>query len=235
MNRFQFKLFLASFMVLDHISFFIPVNMSLWFHVLTRFVGVGFAYLAVEGFLYTKNVKRYLLRLYGAAALMFLGNLLINYLFSSRHVIVGNNIFLTLALGVTALAALRSISSKAQKYGAVLAILLIGFVFSEGGLIILPFILITYLNYDKPTRRNLGYLLWAGCLLLTTIFPLPTTMTLTDTLLMNPDFCFISIIPILHLYNHQLGLKNRFSQSFFYIFYPAHLWLLAILQFLMTT
>lgn len=234
MNRFQFKLFLAAFMVLDHISYFIPTDLALWLHVLTRFVGVGFAYLAVEGFFYTKNVKRYLLRLYGAAAFMFLGNFLLNQLFSSRNVMVGNNIFLTLALGVTALAALRSITSKFLRYSAVLAILVISFLFSEGGNVVLPFMLITYLNYNRPARRNLWYLLWAGYLLLTTIFPMPERMKLADLLLMNPEFCFISIIPLLHLYNHQLGPKTRFSHSFFYLFYPAHLWLLATIQFLVT-
>ena len=143
MNRFQFKLFLATFMMLDHIDFLVSEEMGIWLHILTRFVAVGFAYLAVEGFFYTKDITKYLMRLYIAAGLMFLGNNLINFML------------------------------------------------------------------HKPQE------------------------SLTNLILLNPDFCFVTIIPLLFLYNGQQGLKNKFSQYFFYVFYPAHLWILAIMHYLL--
>ena len=109
-NQFQIKVFMALFMVTDHLNHvpgLISDNLASVFHVLTRCVAVWFAYSAVEGVMYTRNIKKYLLRLYIAAAIMFAGNSLLQILFASKQIMISNNIFLTLALGVSMLAALK--------------------------------------------------------------------------------------------------------------------------------
>ena len=64
MNANRLKLLMMGLMVLDHISYFVPPEWALIFHVITRCVGVFFGYMAVEGFNYTRNVYRYNGRLY---------------------------------------------------------------------------------------------------------------------------------------------------------------------------
>ena len=103
MNRFQFKVLLVLFMVLDHIQPFVPDTLGLVFHVLTRFVAVGFGYLAVEGFIDTKDVKKYLLRLGVFALFMELGNKVLNTWFLPKDNGIHNNIILTMTLGIALL------------------------------------------------------------------------------------------------------------------------------------
>lgn len=236
MNRFQFKLFLAIFMVLDHIDFLVSEGVGIWLHILTRFVAVGFAYLAVEGFFYTKDITKYLMRLYIASGLMFLGNSLINFMLHKPQIAAYHNIFLTLALGVTMLWLYQKIEHKVAKVIVTVLVLLLGFIFTEGGDVVLPFMIITYLNFHNSLRRNLWYLALSAFLFMAIIGipPFPNSPEgLKDLILLNPDFCFITIIPLLSLYNGQQGLKNKFSQYFFYVFYPAHLWILAIVHYLL--
>ena len=103
-NQFQIKIFMALLMVTDHLSLvpgLVSGDLIGIFHILTRCVAVWFAYGAVEGVLYTHDIKKYIYRLYGAAAIMFSGNILLGLLFASKQIMISNNIFLTLAIGVT--------------------------------------------------------------------------------------------------------------------------------------
>lgn len=94
-NAYQLKLAMAGLMVLDHLDIipgFIPDQLSLVFHMVTRCVAVFFAYMVVEGYLHTRNVKAYLLRLYGAAGIMALINTLLNNFYQSKEIYISNNI-----------------------------------------------------------------------------------------------------------------------------------------------
>ena len=72
-NQYWIKLAMAALMVLDHLHHVPGLVSPEWadaFHVITRCVGVWFAYGAVEGVLYTSNMRKYLTRLWVAAAVM---------------------------------------------------------------------------------------------------------------------------------------------------------------------
>lgn len=87
-NATQLKYLMAAVMVLDHIPHITGIVSPLWegiFHALTRCVGVWFAYMAMEGFIHTRNLKNYLIRLWSWALIMFAGNSLLNTLFSSKE------------------------------------------------------------------------------------------------------------------------------------------------------
>lgn len=226
-NRFQLKLFLTLIMVLDHVGYFIPPNWTIAFHILTRMVGVGFAYFTVEGFLYTRNVKRYLSRLYLAAALMAAGNFLLNTLSQNPMIQIHNNIFLTLALGISAIYAWHSLPKIIFKIISVLALTIVSVFLAEGGIVIIPFMLLTYWFRGHVTRRNVAYLLFSLLLVVMTISDAMRSEFLTR-LMLNPDFLFITVIPFLGMYNGKPGPKTAFSKYFFYLFYPAHLWLITL-------
>lgn len=108
-NAFQLKLFMAILMVFDHIDHIpglLPIELAGIFHVLTRCVGVFFAFLAVDGFRYTHDRKRYVLRLFVWAAIMAAGNTVYNLIAADPTLSLHNNIFFTLALGVLMLCVL---------------------------------------------------------------------------------------------------------------------------------
>lgn len=225
MNRFVLKLLLATFMVFDHAYMFLPLSVGNYAHIITRFVSVGFAYLAVEGFLHTRDLRKYIGRMYLFAGIMQTGNMILNHFLRLRGVEVTNNIFLTLALGLSLLAAIKYLKKLPMKIAACAVIAALSF-FAEGGYIVVPFMVLTYLFREKKTLQYLSYIILSALLYLLLFgFHAP------EFLLMNCDFMFITVIPLLLLYNHEEGLRTTASKYFFYIFYPLHLWLIALIQF----
>ncbi|EGO8197559.1 MAG: TraX family protein, partial [Enterococcus faecalis] len=233
MNANRLKLLMMGLMVLDHISYFVPPEWALIFHVITRCVGVFFGYMAVEGFNYTRNVYRYNGRLYIWAAIMFVGNTLLNHLVNNPAVAVHNNIFFTLALGVSMLIVTKAmlempkISLKIVLLISILAILGIGAMFAEGGIVMLPFMLITYLARKRLVLRNCLYGALALFFLVTSFQWLGDWPTTIEMLAYNSDFMFITVLPFISLYNGERGSKAPFFKYLFYGFYPLHLWLIA--------
>lgn len=241
-NAFELKLFLALLMVLDHIDHIpglLPAELSGLFHVLTRCVGTFFAYLAVEGFVHTHSRPRYALRLFGWAAFMAAGNAVYNAIANDPRLHLSNNIFLTLALGVLMLCILAGTQADkpaghpALRILGVLVVLAVGAVFAEGGIVVLPFMLVTYLCRKRPALRNVLYLLGAIALFFLSYVPYPTVH---ETLLMlsyNSDFLFITVLPFIWLYDGTRGPNTPFCKYFFYVFYPLHLWVIGLIALVM--
>ncbi|GAA0409569.1 TraX family protein [Paenibacillus motobuensis] len=234
LNGFQIKLLMACLMVLDHIAYFIPENWVVIFHVITRVVGVWFAYGAVEGFMYTSNLKKYTMRLFSWAAFMFAGNSLLNLLFKDHGITVHNNIFLTLAIGVLMLAAITKIKNRILGFICSAVLIVIGILIAEGGMVILPFMLITYFTYGKNKYRNIGYLCLSLVLFLMTFVNYGDLLTTITMLGINSDFMFIFVIPFLYMYNGERGSNSKFAKYFFYIFYPAHLWIITTIAYIVS-
>ena len=164
---------------------------------------------------------------------MAAGNWLLNGLLAERGVHISNNIFLTLALGVSVLALAfprQSLTTQAKRLrwaGAGL-LFLVGLLLTEGGMVVLPFILITYCCRQRQGLRNLLYLGLALILFALSYSTYDSWQETLTMLLYNSDWLFLSVLPLLALYNGQRGKQSAFNRYFFYIFYPLHLWLLAL-------
>lgn len=236
LNAFEIKFFMALLMVLDHLDH-IPGLLSGgqagFFHVITRCVSAWFAYAAVEGFWHTRNSLLYNLRLFLWAGGMALGNLLYNHLAADKGLAIHNNIFLTLAVGVLALNVLSGeYSGKASpemrlpRIVATTVLVALGFIFTEGGIVLLPFMLITYTLRGHRQNRNLLYLVLCIFLFSISYQPYPSARETLYMLAFNSDFLFITVLPFLSLYNGKRGPKTTFTKYFFYLFYPLHLWVI---------
>ena len=239
-NATQLKYLMAAVMVLDHIPHITGIVSPLWegiFHAMTRCVGVWFAYMAMEGFIHTRNLKNYLIRLWSWALIMFAGNSLLNALFASKGVMVTNNIFFTLAIGVTMLwigFPRKELDKKEKLWRRIglAGLLIFGCLFTEGGITMLPFLLISYSCRNRKGLRNLLYaFLWAF-LLVTSIQIYDTWHQTLEMMLFNSDWLFITVFPFTALYNGQRGKETSWSKYFFYIFYPAHLWIITVIAYL---
>ena len=244
MNRETFKIILMGLMVLDHIEYFISPYLADFFHIITRVVAVGFAYLVVEGMHYTHSRKNYLTRLIGWSIFMALGNYLLNIFVlrqPNQMSILGDNIFATLALGLIVIWLWdnRVQDLKAKKKLRILSVVLL--IFSivpifEGSTVVVPFMFITQLTHQNIKKRNLFYM---GLMVFLALIELPMALTvpinnslmLFDSIAMNAsDIFFILIIPFLHFYNGKIGSHSRQLKYLFYIFYPAHLWLIHLIM-----
>ena len=244
MNHETFKIILMGLMVLDHIEYFISPYLADFFHIITRVVAVGFAYLVVEGMHYTHSRKNYLTRLIGWSIFMALGNYLLNIFVlrqPNQMSILGDNIFATLALGLIVIWLWdnRVQDLKAKKKLQILSVVLL--IFSivpifEGSTVVVPFMFITQLTHQNIKKRNLFYI---GLMVFLALIELPMALTipinnslmLFDSIAMNAsDIFFILIIPFLHFYNGKIGPHSRQLKYLFYIFYPAHLWLIHLIM-----
>lgn len=219
MDAFQLKLLMAFLMVLNHICYIdnlVPGKMASVFIVVSRCVAPMFAYLAVEGIRHTRNMKRYCLRLFIFAGIVFAGNGILKTVL--RRFAIGrtrsleNNVIFTLALGVIAIALILWGKAKQEKsrilfYGLSAVCFVIGFLFGEWGSVLLPFMFIEYFFREKKWFRLAGYALIEAIAVL-----LP----------FSEPYWFI-VLPFILLYNGERGPKTNFSKYFFYVFYPVHL------------
>ncbi|GAA0698646.1 TraX family protein [Paraclostridium ghonii] len=236
-NAFQLKIFALILMLMDHLYWAFPNVFPIWIHGLSRVVAPIFGFLLVEGLFHTRNKLKYNLRLFGWAVFMQVGNMIINFALKSKEVTVHNNIFLTLALGLTIINLIEY--SKKKQLTKKLLILLLAIVliplsiFTEGGMPIVPFIIITYLFRGNMKKQVISYLILSGIMFFMSYTPHPTIKETIDMLMFNSDFLFILVIPCMLLYNGERGLNNKFSKYLFYVFYPLHLWAIAILQYVL--
>ena len=229
MNAFQIKLLMVLLMLLDHLRYinnFIPSDIASFFTFISRCVAPMFAYFAVEGIRNTHNLKKYCLRLVIFAGITFAGNKILNAILESmlKHEQIllfrNNNVIFTLALGVIVIALIqwgkdKQTIERISLYALSMLCFIIGFLYGEWGTVILPFIFIEYFFRDKKVIRFLGYALIEVFAIL-----LP----------FGEPFYFL-VFPFILLYNGERGPKTNLSKYFFYIFYPVHLWIIAIINF----
>ena len=235
LDVFQIKVFALVLMLMDHLWFAFPQVFPMWFHPISRVVSPIFAFLLVEGFFHTRDRKKYNLRLWGWAAFMQLGDIAINILLKSKEVSVYNNIFLTLALGLTIISVIENSKSKVGANKLMLitvSILLLPLsIFVEGGMAVIPFILITYLFRESDNKKIIGYVILSVILFKMSYVPYPTVKETIEMLMFNSDFLLILAVPFILMYNGERGINNKFSKYLFYVFYPLHLWTLALIEF----
>ncbi len=169
---------------------------------------------------------------------MELGNFALNKILSPKGIIVSNNIFLTLALGLTIINLLEySKDSQIKlKWGLrILAIVLIPLgLITEGGIALIPFILITYFFRGNMKKTIIGYSILSILLFIMSFQQMDTLEMTINMLMFNSDFLLILVVPFILLYNGERGPSNKFNKYLFYVFYPLHLWLLAIIEYVIS-
>jgi len=258
----QLKLIAMTLMVLDHIyEFFYYTNLiPIWFTWLGRLVFPIFMFAMAEGFYYTKNKKKYMIRLYIGSALMGILNYLIVEIFpraDSLHIF--NNIFGTFFISVFYLYYIEKIKENKKngkdiflivaimfipilltfipplltfisyRFGYIISsnmyILLNGLLpspmFIEGGPVLVILGIIMYLLRDNRTKQVLVYVF--VCLILFT----GGGFNMQNLLYVNYQWMMIFSAVFMLSYN---GNKGNGYKYLFYVFYPAHIYILYLLS-----
>lgn len=196
-------------MLIDHIGA-VLFPWCEWMRIVGRLAFPIFAYLLVEGFVYTKDVKKYLVRL-GLFALIseipfdlaFFGTV-----FAPVH----QNVFFELFCGILMLYLMLKAPSQVNQIIILIVMLLIsdwlGLDYGSWGL------LMVYACYKFREQKIVK-------LALLVIFNLLMGYT--------QIYAGLAVIPIA-FHNRELGPKMK---MFFYAFYPAHLLILFLISMIM--
>ncbi len=212
MSSFVFKIIAVVSMFIDHIGYGILGKFS-YFNYVGRLAFPIFAFQISEGYLHTKNLKKYFFRLFLFAIISQIPFMLFCSIFSNR---IGLNIFFTLLLGLTSIYVYDK--SKHKSLGLLLSFI-IGFISEtfqcDYGFYGVAIILIFYIF-----KNNFTY---------ATIFFVIATFIKYLTPIMEYGYnniyiiLFVStIIPVLLLntYNEKKGKDTKYL---LYLFYPLHL------------
>ncbi|MDR0389067.1 MAG: conjugal transfer protein TraX [Spirochaetaceae bacterium] len=232
-------------MAMDHVhQMFIAQGAPYWLNWFGRPVAAMFLFLCAEGFYYTRSKRRYMLQLLGGFLFMAAMNRVLSVIMPMEHIALINNIFGTLfiatyymwiidclcegfrekrpakvfsAVGgfllpfVVGLAMLLVLQNNMYRV-ALLLFFIPSPLFVEGGLV-LVFLGVAFYLLRKYRLAQAGLVLVVGAL---------TWYFSRDT---PGDFQWLmvfAVIPLL-LYNGQRGRGGKY---FFYVFYPAHIYLL---------
>lgn len=224
MNRNHIKFIAAFTMTLDHIGVIMfslensPIIYTV-LRVLGRIAFVLFAYMLVEGFFKTKNLKNYFLRLLVFAAGVEFFILMYGVVSKDYSGVMNINVLWPLVFGLGSLMLLKSEKIYIRLL-IVPIILLAEFIdISYGAYGIL--LILVFAFYKNPITQVLFLL---GLNLLFIDFPLYQLLNLSGFARYQGSwiqwFSMLGFI-FIFLYNGQKGKLN--TKWFFYIFYPLHL------------
>lgn len=256
LTTFDLKVIGIILMFIDHVhQMFAVMGAPNWLDCFGRPVATMFFFISAEGFAHTHNKKKYLGRLLLGYWVMNLGSFMIQKFFSIGDMGLQNNIFSDLFIAVLTMYGIELINDgrKAKKVsgviGGVLAILapilssgvmlllvggsnpLIGSIFGMivPNLLVAENSILLYLAVAFYLLRNHRRLQCAVLALAALAFAVSDVSGMFTT---NTQWMMIfAIIPIL-LYN---GEKGKGMRWFFYIFYPAHIWILYIIASIVYT
>ncbi|UDM71721.1 conjugal transfer protein TraX [Vagococcus fluvialis] len=249
LTTFDLKILGIILMFIDHIhQMFSIMGAPGWLDWFGRPVATLFFFISVEGFSHTRNKNNYLFRLLIGFWVMNIGSTIVQKFFELGQTALMNNIFTDLFVGVLAMYGIDFlVEFRKQKKASQLVIgilclvgpLALSFIalvgLSSGNMLLLglarvmPMTLFaenSIMVYLIPVmyllRKNKNW----QCLAIAAVAILFFIGNPAQAFTSNTQWMMIfSIIPIM-LYG---GEKGRGMKSFFYIFYPAHIWLLYIL------
>lgn len=200
MNSFQIKILACILMVMDHIGAIIFTEVEI-LRIIGRLSFPIFAFILTEGYLHTKNIKKYLIRL-----LIFAIIPQIPYSIAFGFGIL--NIFFTLFAGMIALLIDDKVENKILKY------ILIIFVAYLSQILNMDYgyygVLLIYLF--KKFKNDFKFLFFSILLLNISVYS-------------NSNIQIYSIFSLffIKMYNGEIGLNNLWVKYGFYFFYPLHI------------
>ena len=227
MTALQLKLLAMLLMLGDHIHYFFlfqepqPPALLTW---LGRLSAPLFVFLTVESFQHTRDRRAYRDRLFWGAIVMIAGSLLLRWLYPRPDgLALTNNIFLTLGWAVLLLEKLTLYLGRQRSLDSLFfaLLLIMGCLFTEGGILLLPLAIIFYVFRANKTRLAISYALLSA-LMLPGSWPL-----FSDNPHADVQWMMIFALPLFFLYNSQRGPSLRWL---FYAFYPLHIWLLYLVS-----
>lgn len=240
------KIIALVLMLVDHIAEFIP-GIPVWFHWLGRISAPIFMFCMTWGFYYTKDRKKYLLRMYGFGVLMGVIDMILNNIIDKPYHYIDNNIFVTLFVSalivwlieyrcnnkekgtklILIFSAVQVVTSiicaLAEKYIHLYGVsMFVGAItgnllFNEGSFIFVILCVLMYFN--KENRKSL-FKVYGIFSLIFFIAAAGSGFNIQSLFMKNYQWMMIASLPFMLLYN---GQKGKGLKYLFYVFYPVHI------------
>lgn len=209
-DTFTLKMIAIVTMLIDHIGFVLLPQYEI-LRIIGRISFPIFAYTLVEGFIHTRDVKKYLIRL---GTLALISEIPFDMAFFGGPLVLSHqNVFFTLFLGILMLLVLNRTSNVIYRTLGVLGTMLLAdFLCTDYGWLGLLMILWYYVFRDKK------WIKYAGIAAIN-IFLMGYTQA----------YAPLALIPIA-MHNGEQGIKCK---KFFYGFYPVHLVVLYLLNLIL--
>lgn len=232
LNANQLKLIAIIAMTTDHLAWLfypgyqtgvIPIIM----HLIGRLTAPIMWYFIAEGFFYTKNLKKYILRMFlfaivshFAYAVMFQKNLIP----FQNGVFDQTSVMWTLAWGLVALSIEKSENPKFRPWMKSIAMFLIWMITFCADWSSIAVLAIVHIGKNRGNlkKQMTGMVLYV--IIYATVY----------ALFLNPVYGIMQMavalsIPVLYFYNGEKG-NWKGMKWFFYIYYPAHLTILGLVR-----
>ncbi len=226
----QIKLIAIAAMTIDHLTWVIfPNTQRVWYvfalHIIGRLTAPIMWFFIAEGCRYTRSMKKYALRLFAFAAVShfaycFAFGIKLNPL--EGGVFNRTSVMWALALSVVLVSIIRSENVKQwQKIAAVALFCVLAFPADWSSIAVMAPVYI-YLHAGQRKKQMADIVIW-------TFMYAAVYFIFIDKLYGALQmFTFLSV-PVLMLYNGGRG-KMKGMKWLFYIYYPAHLFLLGFLR-----
>ncbi len=217
LDGFSLKIIAIAAMTVDHIAaVFFPTE--LWMRLIGRLTMPIMAFFVAEGYKYTRSVKRYLLRL-----LIFASISQVPFMVTFKS--TNLNIMFTLAIAVLIISIEQSQLQRHLRLLLGLSLLYLS-LFCDWAVFGVLYVLVFYRFRNNFKRQAVAFIV--------TVFVQLFSYALTA--IASRDFTFLieaattGALPLLSLYN---GKKGEGPRYFFYVYYPAHLAVLALLKYIL--
>ena len=218
MNAFHLKIIAVISMLFDHVGYFLNSGNFTFANYLGRLAFPIFAFQISEGYIHTKNLKKYLSRLGIFALISQIPFMLFEYSIGFDYTL---NIFFTLFLGLLCIIAFDKLDNKFLSLLIIFVLCFIGeYIKVDYGYWGILLILLFFVFKNNKLLMVLSFLLMC----IYKYLPYLINYNFHYAYIIITIATFTSIIPIL-LYNGKLGLKTKYL---LYIFYPLHLLILYI-------
>lgn len=239
------KLIALVLMLCDHIHQFIG-GAPIWLTWLGRISAPLFFFCTIWGIYYTHNRKKYLLHMYLWGIGMGIGDFVLSVLVPNPHSLPVNNVFVTLLL-VGIIVSIIELYQNGEKtlfwklFFAFIAMQIVSTIlcffslryaqfpmlqgipgsilpnllFCEGSIVFVAMGVTLYFTRNNKVKMSLWF--FAFCLIFIPFGALSTMLS------KNYQWMMVFALPLMLLYN---GKKGKGMKWLFYIFYPAHVFLL---------
>lgn len=233
LNRNQLKYLVIVAMLIDHIAWaFVPMNSILGqvMHFIGRLTGPTMAYMLAEGYCYTRNVKKYALRLGIFALLSWIP--FVYFEFGTLPVVINDGsvqqFYPTFGVLYTLMLSLLGIwlwdKGRCSKFVKILGIIVLCILslFGDWPIFDVLYCLFLFIYRQNPRAK------WTAFAII--------TLSHFILFLNSSSWCIynlgIFMVPLIIQfgYNGKSGSKKSIHKWFFYVFYPVHLLVLGFLR-----
>lgn len=229
LNATQIKTIAIIAMLIDHIAWkYVPTQTApgQLMHVIGRLTAPIMSYFIAQGYIHTRNFKKYLGRM---ALFAVISHIPYNLESTGRIQLLNFSVMHTLTLGLVAIYCYDKIENKYLKWLAIAVVSILA-IPGDWSILGIAFCLIFFIHRNSIKKLFIGILCVGifGVLMMSLMRVTSGSDIFTAIIYNLFQLSIILSIPILSFYNGERG-GNRFSRWGFYIFYPLHLLILALI------